>query len=183
MSEGADGTPYANVHVGGIPRSVDDGRTWEPTIDVDADVHQVLAVPDRPGLVLAATAHGLAVSEDHGDTWRFDAEGLHAEYCRALAVAGDTLFLSASRSHGGHEAGVYRRPLDSSGAFERCREGLPEWFDGNIDTHWLAASDDIVAFGTSSGEVFVSDDGGSTWELGASGLPDIRCVAIQHGHE
>src|SRR4029453_14776189 len=31
----------ANVHVGGIPRSTDGGATWEPTIDVDADVHQV----------------------------------------------------------------------------------------------------------------------------------------------
>jgi RND family efflux transporter MFP subunit len=34
-------TKLVNVHVGGIPRSVDSGATWAPTIDVDADVHEV----------------------------------------------------------------------------------------------------------------------------------------------
>ena len=32
----------ANVHVGGIQRSTDLGETWEPTIEVDHDVHEVL---------------------------------------------------------------------------------------------------------------------------------------------
>src|SRR5205085_6124137 len=47
----AHGVVYANVHVGGIARSRDGGHSWEPTIDVDADVHQVLAADER---VLAA---------------------------------------------------------------------------------------------------------------------------------
>lgn len=183
ISEGADGTLYVNVHVGGIPRSKDGGETWELTIDVDADVHQVLAVHDQPGFVLAATAYGLAVSEDGGDSWRFETDGLHAEYCRAVAVGGDTLFVSASRSHRGQEAGVYRRPLVGSGPLRPCRQGLPEWFDDNIDTHCLAASGQTVAVGASGGEVYVSADGGSTWGQLASGLPDIRCVAIEDGHE
>ena len=29
---------FANVHVGGIPRSMDGGRTWQPTIDINSDV-------------------------------------------------------------------------------------------------------------------------------------------------
>src|SRR5947207_10311236 len=44
MSEGPDGMLYVNVHVGGIPVSTD-GERFRPTIDVDADVHQVLAHP------------------------------------------------------------------------------------------------------------------------------------------
>ncbi len=56
----AGGVLLANVHVGGIPRSPDDGATWQPTIDVDADVHQVRAHPQRPELVLAAAAVGCA---------------------------------------------------------------------------------------------------------------------------
>jgi hypothetical protein len=183
MSDGPDGTLYVNVHVGGIPCSRDGGENWEPTIDVDADVHQVLAVHERSGVVLAATAYGLAVSEDGGDSWRFETDGLHAEYCRAVAVGADTLFLTASRSHRGQEAGVYRRSLDGSGPLERCRQGLPEWFDDNVDTHCLAASGDTVAVGAPGGDVFVSRDGGSTWDLAASGLPDIRCVAIEDGQE
>src|SRR5262245_36409923 len=38
----------ANVHVGGIPRSIDGGATWQPTIDIDVDVHEVRAHPTDP---------------------------------------------------------------------------------------------------------------------------------------
>lgn len=73
------GALFANVHVGGILRSADGGGSWEPTvIDIDSDVHQVIAWPGRAGWVLAATAVGLARSEDAGASWRFDTEGLHA---------------------------------------------------------------------------------------------------------
>ncbi|MDP8978779.1 MAG: hypothetical protein M3N17_09455, partial [Actinomycetota bacterium] len=61
LAAGPDGALYANVHVGGIARSADDGATWEPTIDIDADVHQITVAGE---LVLAAAARGLAVSDD-----------------------------------------------------------------------------------------------------------------------
>ncbi|MBI2238002.1 MAG: hypothetical protein HYU54_05680 [Actinobacteria bacterium] len=115
-----NGTLYANVHVGGIARSADGGLTWKRTIDIDTDVHQVLAHPTTPGLVLAATGDaGLAVSANGGDWWDFQTEGLHANYSRAVAVAGDAVLVTASESHLGRNAAVYRRPL-SGGLFERC---------------------------------------------------------------
>jgi hypothetical protein len=177
VSRSDDGTIYANVHVGGIVRSTDGGASWEPTIDIHSDVHQVLAPEGRPGLVLAACARGLAISEDHGDTWRFETDGLHADYCRAVAVGDGTLYLSASRSHRGNEAALYRRPVEG-GRFEKCSGDLPEWFSRNIDTACVAANGSKVAFGTDDGSVFVSDDSGGTWEGWASGLPPVRCVAF-----
>src|SRR5690242_19617715 len=36
---------FANVHVGGVPRSMDGGKTWQPTIDINSDVHEVRAHP------------------------------------------------------------------------------------------------------------------------------------------
>src|SRR3989442_10147868 len=66
LSIGPDGACYANVHVGGILRS-DDGSKWRPTaMDVDADVHQVLAHRETAGLVFAATAIGLPTSAGGG---------------------------------------------------------------------------------------------------------------------
>jgi len=59
---------YVNVHVGGILHTADSGRTWEPTIDIDADVHQVATAKtlfSRPG------ARGLSASTDKGATWSF----------------------------------------------------------------------------------------------------------------
>jgi hypothetical protein len=173
------GTIYANVHVGGIVRSTDGGESWEPTIDIDADVHQVLAHPDNAGLVLASTAWGLARSDNGGGDWTFHDEGLHAPYSRAVAVTGDTLLVSASTGPRRGRAALYRRPLGGEGPFERCADGLPEWFPGNIDTHCLMASGGTVAFGTEDGDVFRSEDEGRSWEKAASGLPAIRAIVLR----
>lgn len=168
---------YANVHVGGIVRSTDGGINWAPTIDVDADVHQVLAGFDGPGHVLAATAAGLAVSHDGGETWTFATDGLHSTYSRAVAVAGETIVVSASSGPRGDRSALYRTAV-VGGAFERCRQGLPEWFDANIDTFCLAASGSAVACGTRGGEVFASHDEGVSWEALAAGLPPVRAIGF-----
>ena len=169
----SDGTIYANVHVGGIPKSADDGRSWRPTIDVDADVHQVVAHGD---LVLAACAPGLATSVDQGETWSMDSEGLHGHYCRAVAATDETLLVSASTGPFAKQAAVYRRPLRSSETFEKCEGGLPEWFEANIDSHCLVADGERFAIGTAEGEVWISDDDGRTWEPAAKCLPGISSL-------
>ncbi|MGH2590881.1 MAG: WD40/YVTN/BNR-like repeat-containing protein [Actinomycetota bacterium] len=172
------GRIHANVHVGGIPRSLDGGETWEPTIDIDADVHQVIAHPSEPDVVLAAGAVGLAISEDGGASWRIEREGLRSTYARAVAVAGDAILLTASDGHRGGHAAIYRTTLGPGLRLEKCTEGLPEWFDGNIDTGWLAAAGSIAAFATNEGRVFASDDAGATWRQGAAGLPRIRWLCF-----
>jgi photosystem II stability/assembly factor-like uncharacterized protein len=180
IAVGADGALWVNVHVGGIPTSADGGRSWRPTIEVDADVHQVLAHPGDPARVLAATARGLADSSDGGRSWRFLTEGMHAAYCRAVALAGDTVAVSCSTGPRGGRAALYRRPLDAGPGtpFERCRDGLPEWFQGNLDTACVAAVGSTVAVGTADGEVFASEDAGGSWERVADGLPQVRCLLL-----
>ena len=168
---------HANVHVGGIPRSIDGGASWEPTIEIDADVHQVIGHPSEPDVVLAAGAVGLAISEDGGASWRVEREGLHSSYSRAVAVAGDTILLTAATGPHGGRGAVYRTTI-AGGRFERCDDGLPEWFDGNIDSGWLAADGSTVAFGTSDGDVFVSEDAGRRWARAAEELPRIRALAF-----
>ncbi len=178
ISAGPDGALYANVHVGGIARSADGGSTWTSTIDIDTDVHQVLAHPSRAGVVLAALGEaGLGLSLDSGETWEQQTDGLHAGYCRAVAVAGETVLLSASESHVGRRSALYRRALDGR-TFERCAGGLPEWFGENLDTRWLAADGSFAALGTPDGEVYLSEDAGSSWRRVATGLPEIRCVLL-----
>lgn len=173
-----DAATYVNVHVGGVIRSGDRGRTWAPTLDIEVDVHQVLADPLRPGLVLAAAAVGFGVSRDGGASWDFVTAGLHAHYLRAVTVAGETVLVSASTGPGGRRATLYRRPLDGSAPFERPRGGLPQWFGDNIDTACLVAAGATVIFGTSDGRVFSSLDAGATWSLAAKGLPEIHAVQL-----
>jgi hypothetical protein len=167
---------YVNVHVGGILHTVDCGATWSPTIDIDADVHQV-ATAD--GLVLAAGARGLWTSIDKGATWSLRADGLDAGYSRAVVVCGDRVLVSASEGPRGGHAGVYRADL-VSGVFERCRTGLPDWFDENIDTYCLDALNDgsYTAFGTADGRVYGSDDGGDRWLELITGLPSVQHLLL-----
>jgi hypothetical protein len=138
----SSGDLYVNVHVGGILRSRDQGQSWQPTLDLHADVHEVRTVVDRPDLVLAATAEGLAWSEDRGESWQFDRANLHATYARAIAVGDETeeatILMSVSLGPHGGKAALYRRPLHQSGTFQKCHQGLPEWFSDNINTGCLA---------------------------------------------
>lgn len=87
---------FANVHVGGIPRSMDGGRTWQPTIDINSDVHEVRAHQADPDLVVAASSIGLCISRDAGATWTIERNGLHASHCYAIAFSGDDIVFSAS---------------------------------------------------------------------------------------
>ncbi len=126
-------------------------------------------------MVLAATAFGLAISEDRGRTWTTHDEGLHATYCRAVAVTDDGALVTASEGPHGRRAALYRF---RDGRFARCESGLPEWFDDNIDTHCLAAAGRTATFGTSEGSVFLSVDGGGSWERLGENLGAVTAVLL-----
>jgi hypothetical protein len=164
MTATCDGAAIlANVHVGGIPRSVDRGATWQPTIDIDSDVHQVCAHATRPDIVIAASATGLCVSRDGGLTWRIEREGMHTSYCSAVGFVGDDIFVSVSTDPFAQQGAVYRRPLENSGPLQRVEGGLPQWFEGRVDTDNIAARDAVAAIADASGNLYLSQDAGSTW--------------------
>lgn len=174
LSLGVEGSIYANIHVGGILRSRDGGATWEPTLDIDADVHQVLAHPGVANSVLAAAAWGFGVSPDGGDSWDFLTAGLHANYARAVAVGEEHLFVTTSTGPSTRRAAIYL--LDGE-ELRKCEQGLPEWFPQNINTGCLAARGPEVAFAVGQ-EVYLSEDAGETWQQVAADLPEVRCLAL-----
>jgi hypothetical protein len=168
IDQGPDGLRWVNVHVGGV--LVSDGGPWRSTMDIENDVHQVLAHPDRAGVALVAAAVGLGMTTDGGSTWVWTTDGLHAAYSRALAVSGDTVLLTVSNGPRGGRAAVYRGEI--GGRLERCTRT----FGGNIQTNCLSASDRDAAFLTARGHVMVSPDLGDTWER-AFRVPSPRGLA------
>ena len=168
----------ANVHVGGVPRSTDGGVTWQPTIDVDSDVHEVRAHPNRPGVVMAAATIGLCASRDGGATWHVEQEGLHASYCSAVAFAGDDVLVSASVDHFAAEGAIYRRRVDGHDSLVAVGDGLPAWTDGIVDTGCIATSGKVVALADRKGNLYVSTDTGCSWWRRADGLPAPSSVLI-----
>ena len=183
VSATADGRALlANVHVGGIARSDDGGRSWNPTIDVDADVHEVKAHPSSTEIVMAAAAVGLCVSRDGGRHWEIVDDGLHATYARAVAFDGDDVLVSVSDGPFSRRAAIYRAPLarvgDGDTALERVHDGLPEWLDGNVDTRCLAAGSGRSALADGSGAVWVTGPEAGGFRLAAVGLPRVNALVV-----
>jgi len=170
----ADNVLLANVHVGGIARSDDSGRTWTPTIDIHFDVHQVRSIWGRGDLVVAAASVGLCISRDGGRTWRVRAEGLDNTYCRAIAVPDEAILMSASEGPRGRRSAIYRTSIHGDAPFER----VTDWMVGNVDTAALDGLGECVAFGTPTGEVWHSADSGSTWDRIHSGLAPVTSVSL-----
>ena len=165
-----------NVHVGGIPRSVDGGRTWQPTIAVDDDVHQVLAHPSRPEIVVAAASVGLCRSTDAGATWSTTAD-MELAYARGVAIHGDDVLVTVSDGPRATRSAVYRAPVDG-GPAERVRNGLPEWLGGNIDTRCIASDGRRAALVDGNGDAWSTSDGLDGWHRIASGLVGVTAVAV-----
>jgi hypothetical protein len=160
----------ANVHVGGIPRSADAGASWQPTIDIDCDVHQVCAHPTRPDLAIAAAAAGLCISRDAGRTWVVEQDGLQAHYCSAVAFGGSSIFVAASTDHFASEGAIYRRPIDGNGPLRRL-EGMGGPLEGIADTGCIATHGSMVAVIDRSGHLHLSHDDGDSWSCLHDPLP------------
>ncbi|HEX4533876.1 MAG TPA: hypothetical protein VH000_06565 [Rhizomicrobium sp.] len=171
LSATCDGVLLANVHVGGIPRSTDGGQTWQPTIDVEADVHQVCAHPARPELVIAAAAVGLCISRDAGATWTIEQRGLHAPHCSAVAFGRNDIFVSASVDPFSQQGAVYRRPIDGDGPLAPVGGSMPRWTAGRADTDCIATRESTVAVIDGAGNLYVSGDDGATWTTPAGPIP------------
>ena len=172
---------FAGVHVGGVWRR---GTVeWVEVVPAEADDHQVACTGD---VVAVAAGIGVGQSDDGGDRWHWSDDGMHGRYCRAVAIADGWLLASASTGPATTEAAVYRRPLgDPEAPFTRCGvegngngHGLPRAFPHNIDTFEMAAAGPIVAVGTPTGELYLSEDSGARWRTLATALPGVHCLAF-----
>ncbi len=169
---------FANVHVGGIPRSTDGGRSWHPTIDIHSDVHEVCAAHTNPEIVVAAAAVGLCISRDSGETWTIESEGLHDAHCYAAAIAGDDILFAAAQDPFAAPGRIYRRSLRPNGSVEAVEGGMPAWTEGMVDTGCIATRGSAVAVADKGGNLYGSDDFGRTWSCRGTGLRTPSSVLI-----
>lgn len=179
LSGSVNGCIFANVHIGGIPRSVDGGVTWEPTIDVGFDAHEVRVSPSNTNLVVAATASGLCISWDGGESWSVQSAGLHAPYCSAIAVTAEHIFVAASENHFSPQGAIYRRSVvPFRDHLEKVGAGLPDWLAGIVDTSCIASSSDEMALASARRELFTSVDAGRNWIKRDETVAGISSVLI-----
>jgi photosystem II stability/assembly factor-like uncharacterized protein len=172
------GVLLVNVHVGGIVRSSDGGITWQPTIDITADVHQVCAHPTDPRMAAAASGVGLCISRDAGATWTIEQEGLHGLHCSAVAFSGGDVLVSAAENHFAAHGAIYRRPMETRGVLAPVGHGFPRWVDGITDTDCIASKASTIAVVDQAGNLFLSGNSGRAWSGEVKGLPMPSSVLI-----
>jgi len=167
----------AAVHVGGIPRSTDEGETWTPTIPIMFDVHEVCSHPTLPNMVAAAAAVGLCVSCDGGRNWKVLSEGLALTNSLAAAALPEEVLFSIQDGPFAKRSQVWRWRI-GSGRVEQVRDGLPQWLDGKIDTAHIAAGGGQAAILDGGGNLWLSRAGSSGWENVATDLPYVFGLLI-----
>jgi hypothetical protein len=162
------GAIMAAVHVGGIPRSTDGGKTWAPTIPVEFDVHEVRAHRSSP-FVAAAAAVGLCVSNDDGRSWHVIAEGLELTDSLAVAVLRGEVLFSIQDGPFADRSQIWRWPINGQ-RIEQVQEGLPLWLKGKVDTGHIAAGKGRAAVVDGGGDLWLSRVGSTGWDRIATDL-------------
>lgn len=90
------GTSYAR----GVLRSLDHGRTWQPTGLADSTLFIYALAIDRMDRILAATNKALLISADNGQSWTEAGGGMQPWVASSLLITRDGYLYAGTGAHG-----------------------------------------------------------------------------------
>lgn len=179
-------TFFCGVEVGGLFRTRDAGKTWFDLECPSPDVHAIQLSAARPERVYVTTGEGFFCSDDEGFTWRHSATKSGPHYTMGLSAhpsEADRVIVSAAAGPPpmwSGKAGAnceVRLSTDGGKRFRTVAKGLR----GGVQRKALVINQKVpseVVFGTSTGELFYSNDGGESFDQMASGLGDLKALAF-----
>ena len=186
------------VSTAGVLETTDGGKTWRgrnkgmlmdylpnPEADWGHDPHAIEICPGQPDHVWQQNHCGIFYSADGTATWKKVSNpdrGVHFGFPVAVdPERGGTAWVVPGKSDmqrmaidGGLFVG---RTQDGGQSWEQLREGLPQ--ENAYDViyrHALANQRDLLAFGTTTGNLYVSENRGDSWRTVANNLPPIYSV-------
>jgi photosystem II stability/assembly factor-like uncharacterized protein len=175
------GRLYAGIEVGGILASDDDGRTWNAINEglTDPDLHQILPVKTKPGLVVAACGEGVSRSSDRGAHWERVTPAGTRSYGNALAEDSDgNIYLGITEDR----PRTWIRPGRAKSAIFKSADAarwelLTEDMSGGVMDICAAPEGRGVLVSTADGEVVSLSPSGAARTI-ISGLPAITAMAL-----
>ena len=188
------------MSTGGVYRSADGGVSWNPANkgikayffpdpwpEFGQCVHKVARDAGDPDRLYAQNHHGVYRSDNGGDNWESIAAGLPADFGFTMVAHPSqpgVLYTFPVEADGRRYPPALRcrvyRSSDAGDSWEMLSAGLPEGDFYPVVLRDAMCVDDAdpagVYFGTRSGEVFGSVDGGDHWSPVAAHLPDVLTV-------
>lgn len=186
------------VSSAGVIKTSDGGQTWksankgmtmehtpEPEAEWGHDPHYIEQCEGDPRHIWQQNHVGVFYSDDGAESWRKVSrpeEGIHFGFpITADAKNGGTAWVVPGRSDQQRMAidgGLFvARTEDGGQTWKALRRGLPqECAHDVVYRHALANQEGAVAFGSTTGNLYVSDDGGEGWVAVANNLPPIYSV-------
>jgi len=190
------------ISTGGVYRTEDGGENWEarnkgiraPYMPPDQQypewgqcVHKVVAHASNPNRMFLQHHWGVYRSDNAGDSWDDIGKSLPSDFGFAMEMDpndANTVYIIPIESDEFRctpegKLRVYRTK-DSGESWQALTGGLPQEdaletiLRDNMDAD--ANSQTGLYFGTRSGKVFGSSNGGDSWTLVKDGLPPITCV-------
>jgi len=182
-------TIFVGIQVGGVYRSRDAGKSWYNLGLPCADIQSIQLSAARPERVFVTTGggdegEGAFCSDDEGISWRRMGEANRRQYTMGLAAhptEPDRVIMSATNGpqttwKSAAHCDVYLS-TDSGRRFRTVVKDLK----GGVRRRALVINPRVpseAAFGTSTGELWYSNDGGESFDRVAEGLPDLHAVAF-----
>lgn len=193
-------TVRLGVSCGGVWMTRDGGATWanhghglradfmppeqqfDPNIQ---DVHRLAQCAAHPEQQWVQHHNGIFVSSDDGATWAEAKDVPMSTFGFSVAAhpkdKGTAWFVPAISDQKRVTPGqvVVTRTRDGGKTYETLNRGLPQEHAYDISLrHCLDAdrSGDRLAFGTTTGNLWVSDDQGDSWQCVSSNLPPVYAV-------
>jgi photosystem II stability/assembly factor-like uncharacterized protein len=186
------------ISTAGVLETTDGGKTWrsrnrgmsmdylpDPNAEWGHDPHCVVLCPGQPDHTWQQNHCGVFYSRDAAATWKKVSapdRGVHFGFpVAADAEDGRTAWVVPGKADMERMAiggGLFvARTRDGGESWEELREGLPQ--ENAYDVvyrHALDSAGDLLAFGSTTGNLYVSDNRGDRWHTVANNLPPIYSV-------
>jgi photosystem II stability/assembly factor-like uncharacterized protein len=189
---------YVAISCAGVFETLDGGNTWvpknrglkadflpDPKSEIGQDPHLLVACESNPKVMWQQNHCGIFRTEDGGDHWK-DISDRSGEANFGFAIAADAnnekvawvVPALSDESRVAIDLSLCVCRTENGGrSWDTFRKGLPQ--GGSFDItyrHALDQDDQILAFGTTTGNLYLSNDAGESWLCLSNNLPMVHCV-------